>query len=108
MSVSLAIAFIFCVIAGRFFYIQAIWGGALVIRASDQWNPAKCPWIASRGKIYDRDGDVLAGNKNTYSVFVRPAAVEDKQYCADILAGIFSLDGAGSAFKNFAHGRFLK
>ena len=92
LSVSLAIAFIFCVIAGRFFYIQAIWGGALVIRASDQWN-REVPVIASRGKIYDRDGDVLAGNKNTYSVFVRPAAVEDKQYCADILAGIFSLDG---------------
>ena len=92
LSVSLAIAFIFCVIAGRFFYIQAIWGGALVIRASDQWN-REVPVIAARGKIYDRDGDVLAGNKNTYSVFVRPAAVEDKQYCADILAGIFSLDG---------------
>ena len=92
LSVSLAIAFIFCVIAGRFFYIQAIWGGALVIRASDQWN-REVPVIAARGKIYDRDGDVLAGNKNTYSVFVRPAAVEDKQCCADILAGIFSLDG---------------
>ena len=93
MSVSLAIAFIFCVIAGRFFYIQAVWGSELVIRAADQWN-REVPVIASRGKIYDRRGDVLAGNKNTYSVFVRPAAVGDKEYCAEIIAGVFGMDAS--------------
>ena len=93
MSVALAIAFIFCVIAGRFFYIQAVWGSELVIRAADQWN-REVPVIASRGKIYDRRGDVLAGNKNTYSVFVRPAAVGDKEYCAEIIAGVFGMDAS--------------
>ena len=93
MSVCLAIAFIFCVIAGRFFYIQAVWGSELVIRAADQWN-REVPVIASRGKIYDRRGDVLAGNKNTYSVFVRPAAVGDKEYCAEIIAGVFGMDAS--------------
>lgn len=93
MSVCLAIAFIFCVIAGRFFYIQAVWGSELVMRAADQWN-REVPVIASRGKIYDRRGDVLAGNKNTYSVFVRPAAVGDKEYCAEIIAGVFGMDAS--------------
>ena len=91
MSVSLAIAFIFCVIACRFFWLQAVQGEQLVMRAADQWN-REIPVIASRGVIYDRNGTVLAGNKNTYSVFVRPAAVEDKAYCATVLAGIFGLD----------------
>ena len=89
MSASLAIAFIFCVIIGRFFYIQAVWGSELVMLASDQWN-REIPVIAARGTIYDRSGAVLAGNENTYTVFVRPAAVENKQFCAAVLAGIFS------------------
>ena len=61
MSASLAIAFIFCVIIGRFFYIQAVWGSELVMLASDQWN-REIPVIAARGTIYDRNGAVLAGN----------------------------------------------
>ncbi len=92
MSASLAIAFIFCVIAGRFFYIQAIWGRELVLKATDQWN-REIPVIASRGLIRDRNGSVIAGNENTYSVFVRPNAVEDKNYCAAAIAGALGLDG---------------
>ena len=66
-------------------------GDELVIRATDQWN-REVPVIAARGEIYDRNGTVLAGNKNTYSVFVRPNAVVDKTFCATVLAGIFGLD----------------
>ncbi len=91
MSVSLAIAFIFCIIIGRFFYLQGVAGEELVIRATDQWN-REVPVIAARGEIYDRNGTVLAGNKNTYSVFVRPNAVTDKDYAAVALAGIFGLE----------------
>ena len=66
-------------------------GDELVIRATDQWN-REVPVIAARGEIYDRNGTVLAGNKNTYSVFVRPNAVTDKDYAAVALAGIFGLE----------------
>ncbi len=61
------------------------------MRAADQWN-REVPVIAARGEIFDRDGTVLAGNLNTYSVFVRPAAVKDKPYCAKILSGLFGKD----------------
>ena len=91
LSVSLAIAFIFCAVMCRFFWVQAIDGSRLVIRAADQWN-REVPVIAARGKIYDRDGTVLAGNLNTYSVFARPAAVEDKPYCAKALAAVLNAD----------------
>ena len=91
LSVSLAIAFIFCVIAGRFFYLQVVSGSRLVLRAEDQWN-REIPVIAARGAITDRNGKVLAGNRNTYSVFVRPAAVEDKLFTATALAAALGLD----------------
>ena len=91
LSVSLAIAFIFCVIAGRFFYLQVVSGSRLVLRAEDQWN-REIPVIAARGTITDRNGKVLAGNRNTYSVFVRPAAVEDKLFTATALAAALGLD----------------
>ena len=87
---SLAIAFIFCVIAGRFIYIQLFWDNELVMRATDQWN-REIPVIAARGNIYDRNGNLLAGNDNTYSVFVRPNAVQNKEFCASALADIFGL-----------------
>lgn len=88
----MAIAFLFLIILGRFFYVQVIWGKELTYKASDQWN-REIPIIAKRGIITDTNGKVLAGNKLSYSVFVRPNAVKDKRYVADILAKILSLNG---------------
>ena len=42
--------------------------------------------VASRGKIFDRNGELLAGNSTAYSVFARPNAVQDKAYTAQFLA----------------------
>ena len=93
MSVILAIAFIFCIIFARFFYIQVVWGRELVLRATDQWN-REIPVIAERGLITDRNGKLLAGNRPTYSVFVRPNAVENKEYAATVLSGVLGVDAA--------------
>ena len=93
MSVILAIAFIFCIILARFFYIQVVWGRELVWRATDQWN-REIPVIAERGLITDRIGKVLAGNRPTYSVFVRPNAVENREYAATVLSGVLGVDAA--------------
>lgn len=87
----LAITFILCIILGRLFYVQLVWGAELVLKATDQWN-REIPVIAQRGLIRDRNGEILAGNKTTYSIFVRPNAVVDAQYTATVLAGLFSLD----------------
>lgn len=91
MSVTLTITFIFFLIIARFFYIQVIWGQELVLRATDQWN-REIPVIAARGNILDRNGQQLAGNLTTYSVFVRPNAVKDKSYAATCLSEIFGLE----------------
>ena len=87
----MAITFIFCLIIARLVYVQLAWGSELKLKACDQWN-REIPVVATRGVISDRNGVVLAGNKTTYSVFVRPNAVENAEYCATILGSLFSVD----------------
>ena len=87
----LAIAFIFCLILGRLVYVQLVWGAELKYRATDQWN-REIPIIAARGTIVDTNGQILVGNKTTYSIFVRPNAVENAEYTATIMGGIFSVN----------------
>lgn len=75
----------------RFLYVQTGWSAELKLRASDQWN-REIPIIASRGSILDRNGAVLAGSRTTYSVFLRPSAVNDAENTATVLGDIFNLD----------------
>ncbi len=88
---SLAITFIFLVIAARLLYVQVVKGSELKLKAADQWS-REIPVIATRGAICDCNGVVLAGNIPTYSVFLRPNAVENAEYTATILSGIFGCE----------------
>lgn len=81
----MAIAFIFCIFLARFFYIQVIWEDELKALALDQWT-RDIPVVAGRGLIQDRNGEVLAGNAASYSVFARASAVKDPNGCAEILS----------------------
>lgn len=92
MSAILTIAFIFCIIIARFFYVQVVWGSDLVNRATGQWN-REIPVIAARGQIFDRNGQLIASNLATYSVFIRPNAIENDEQCATVLAGTLGVDG---------------
>jgi len=87
----MAITFIFCIILGRLLYVQIAWGSDLQELATDQWN-REIPVVAARGIISDRNGTVLAGNRTTYSVFLRPNAVKNAEYTATVLSGLFELD----------------
>lgn len=73
--------------------MQLAWGSELKLKATDQWN-REIPVIAERGVISDRNGVVLVGNKTTYSVFLRPNAVTNTEFAADVLEDIFGIDGA--------------
>lgn len=66
-------------------------GEELKLKAIDQWN-REIPVIAARGVITDRNGVVLAGNRSTYSIFLRPNAVVNAEYTATVLSGIFGTD----------------
>lgn len=88
---SLAITFIFCVILARLLYVQVAWGAELKLKAVDQWN-REIPVIAARGRILDRNGKVIAGNINTYSVFLRPSAVDNVDRTTEIIGELFNVD----------------
>lgn len=89
-AVLTAIAFIFCLFLGRFFYIQVIWEDELHYLALDQWT-REIPVIAGRGKIFDSGGELLAGNRTTYSVFARANAVDDAENSSRLLASALGM-----------------
>ena len=89
----LIITFIFCIIFARFFYIQVVWGNELIYRAEDQWN-REIPVVALRGEIQDRNGQVLASNRTTFCVFLRPNAVRDAAYSASVISEVLGVDEA--------------
>ena len=89
-AVLAAITFLFCLFLARFFYIQVIWEDDLNARALDQWT-REIPISAGRGNIYDRNGELLAGNLPAYSVYARANAVEDPEASANVLAAALGL-----------------
>lgn len=87
-----AIAFLFCILTARFFYVQVAWSGELGYRALDQWM-REIPVVAERGLITDRNGVVLAENSTSYTVFARSNAVSDKAGTSRLLADALGVDG---------------
>ena len=83
--------FLFLFVLGRLFYVQVIWGEDLQEKAIDQWT-REIPVIASRGKIVDVNGVVLADNDDTYTVFARKSAIKDVSALAKSLAECLEMD----------------
>ena len=86
-----AITFLFCLLFGRFFYVQVIWSEELGYRALDQWT-RELPIVAERGKITDRNGVVLADNSTAYTVFARSNAVKDMEGTAALLSQVLHME----------------
>ena len=95
-AVAAAIAFLFLLIFARFFQVQVAEGEKLRYRALDQWT-REIPIVAERGRITDVNGELLADNVPSYTVFVRPNAVKDKDATAAALASVFGTDAAALA-----------
>ncbi len=90
-AIVIAVAFLFCFVLGRLFYVQVIWGEDLQEKALDQWT-REIPVVAARGRITDVNGVVLADNDDTYTVFVRKKAVKDMGKLCETLSDVLSLD----------------
>lgn len=82
---------VFAALFGRLFYLQVIDGKMLQSRAAEQWY-RDLPLKASRGKILDRGGSVLAGNSDVFTLYARPNAVKDKENVAAEIASALELD----------------
>lgn len=85
------VAFIFCALVVRLFYLQGLNSASLMDKASGQWTRS-LPIMATRGKILDRNGATLAVSYTTYNVYVRPRNVVDKQDVAKHLAKVLKMD----------------
>ncbi len=90
-AVVLAVTFLFLFVLGRLFYVQVIWGNDLQEKAIDQWT-REIPVVATRGKITDINGVVLADNDDTYTVFVRKKAVDSIKDTAKSLSDVLEID----------------
>ncbi len=87
----MAITFLFCLLLGRYFYVQIVWQDELICRALDQWN-REIPIVAKRGKITDRNGVILVDNDSKYTVFARSNAIKDKAATSFALAAALGKD----------------
>ena len=85
-----AIAFLFCLFLGRFFYVQLVWERELLARAVDQWT-RELPVAPERGNIFDASGELLAGNTAAYTLYARANAVQDVEKTARALSSLLPL-----------------
>lgn len=77
--------FLYGALGTRLGYVQLFKGHWLMDKAEDLWS-RDVPFEAKRGKILDRNGDVLAYNISAPSVLVVPAQVQNPEETARKLA----------------------
>ncbi len=88
--VMLVIFLFFILIIGKVFYIQVFEYEKLNNYATSLWS-RNLPIEANRGKIYDRNGVVLADNITTTSLVLIPNQIEDKEKTAKLIAPILGI-----------------
>ena len=88
--VSIIISILFLLIILKVFYIQFFSYNKLNKLASNLWN-RNLPIEANRGTIYDRKGNILAGNITTTSLVLIPNQVKDKEDTALKLSEILDV-----------------
>lgn len=87
------IAFFFVVMLGFLFFRQIIQGKWLQEKANSQWT-SELPIAAKRGKILDRNGEVLSQSAGAKTIILRPNAIKEKDKVADELSRILEMDRA--------------
>ena len=88
--IMIIIFILFLLIIGKVFYIQVFSYKKLYNYANNLWS-RNLPIEASRGKIYDRNGVVLADNVTTTSLVLIPNQIIDKENTAKLIAEILNV-----------------
>lgn len=86
----IAVFIVFVIVILKVFYIQVFEYDKLNALASDLWS-RNLPIEADRGKIFDRNGVVLADNITTTSLVLIPNQIKDKKYTTEKLAEILNV-----------------
>lgn len=85
---------VFAALFGRLFFIQILDGSELRARAAEQWY-RDLPLKATRGKILDRNGKVLADSRDVFTLYARPNAIKDKGAVAGEISSALGLNYDG-------------
>jgi len=88
-----AASIIFSMIALRLFYLQLIMHDFYRGRSYDQ-RLRVITLSPDRGDIFDRSGNVLATTIDSYSIFVVPSAVKEKNRAIEVLSNALKLNRA--------------
>ena len=84
---------LYVVLCARLFELQILQAQALQTRAQSQWT-SESTIQPTRGRIYDRNGAVLAQSATAYTLSVSPRQVRDAQKLAQVIAPIIDVDEA--------------
>ena len=84
------VIFLFLIIVGKVIYIQVFQYDKLSNLSSDLWS-RNLPIEADRGKIYDRNGVVLADNITTTSLILIPNQIKQKERTIKELSKILNV-----------------
>ncbi len=84
---------LFFVLGARLFQLQILQAEELQLRAQAQWT-SESTIQPTRGRIYDRNGAVLAQSATAYTLSVSPRQVQDVQLLARVIAPVIDGDVA--------------
>lgn len=84
---------LFLALGARLFQLQVVEAQSLQIRAQSQWT-SESTIQPTRGRILDRNGNVLAQSATAYTLSVSPRRVRDAAAMARVLAPILDMDAA--------------
>lgn len=84
------VVIVFVIILIRIFYLQVLSHDKLNSLANDLWS-RNLPILADRGRILDRNGEILADNITTTSLVVVPNQIKDKKSAAEKISKILNV-----------------
>ena len=82
---------LYLVLCARLFQLQILQGQELQTRAQSQWT-SESTIQPTRGRIYDRNGAVLAQSATAYTLSVSPRQVRDAERMAQVLSPIIDVE----------------
>lgn len=85
------IAFLFLCVIGKLFVVQIVQGKGLQTKAISQWT-RDLPIAGARGKILDRNGNVLASSYTSYNVYLRGSNITEPEAVARVVSETLGLD----------------
>ena len=86
----LIVILVFVLIIFKVFYIEVISYSKLNTLANDLWS-RNLEITADRGKIYDRNGKIIADNITTTSLVFIPNQIKDKEYVSKEISNILNV-----------------